>query len=72
MGCAHERGKGLRLWRVEYFDADTQEILATIPGDPGTPHGSDRFAAQVRMEQPGKYRIGARLLVRPIDDVDDE
>ncbi len=67
-----ERGKGLRLWRVEYFDADTQEILATIPGDPETPHGSDRFAAQVRMEQPGKYRIGARLLVRPIDDVDDE
>lgn len=67
-----ERGKGLRIWRVEYFDADTQEILATTGGNPEAPHGANRFAAQVRMTQPGKYRIGARLLVRPIDDVDDE
>ena len=67
-----ERGKGLRIWRVEYFDAGTQEILAVIDGDPEAPHGANRFAAQVRMPQPGKYKIGARLLVRPIDDVDDE
>lgn len=67
-----ERGKGLRVWRVEYFDAVSQEILATVQGDPESPHGANRFAAQVRMQRPGKYKIGARLLVRPIDDVDDE
>ncbi|MEE2939033.1 MAG: prenyltransferase/squalene oxidase repeat-containing protein [Planctomycetota bacterium] len=67
-----ERSKGLRVWRVEYFDADTNEVLAAVPGDPEAPHGAKRFAAQVRMTRPGRYKIGARLLVRPIDDVDDE
>lgn len=67
-----ERGKGLRVWRVEYFDANTNKVLATIQGDPEKPHGAERFAAQVKMTRPGTYKIGARLLVRPIDDVDDE
>lgn len=67
-----ERGKGLRVWRVEYFDVDSGKVLATVAGDSESPHRKERFAARVRMARPGTYKVAARVLVRPIDDLEDE
>lgn len=67
-----ERGKGLRVRRVEYFDPRSGEVLATAPGEPDGPHGGERFAAQVRMDRPGEYELAARVVVRPLDAGDDE
>ena len=62
-----ERGKGPRVARVEYVNAETGEALASIEGDVSEPSEGERFAAQVRMAEPGSYKIKARVFVRPLD-----
>lgn len=61
-----ERGDGPRVARVEYVDASTDTILATVDGDAGRAAGDERFATQVRMEEPGAFGIKARVYVRPL------
>lgn len=62
-----ERGKGLRVHRVEYFDPKSGTILATQPGSAEEPHNGKRFAVQIRMAKPGDYEVAARVFVRPMD-----
>lgn len=67
-----EIGKGPRLWRVDYINADTGELLGSVEGDPQKPAREKRFAAQFRMHKPGKHKILARAFVRPIGDDEGE
>ena len=67
-----EIGKGPRVVRVEYFDADSNEVLATVDGVADRPAKGERFSAQFAMTRPGNFRIRARAFVRPIDDTDGE
>ena len=67
-----ERGQGPRVLRVEYLDVETGEVLATEVGDADQPAKAARFPVQLTMDRPGKFRLQARAIIRPIDDVDGE
>jgi len=67
-----EIGKGPRVWRVDYVNADTGEVLRSIEGDPQKPSKGERFAAQFSMDEPGKHRILAKAYVRPMGDDEGE
>ncbi|MEM9379840.1 MAG: hypothetical protein AAGB93_07795 [Planctomycetota bacterium] len=67
-----EEGKGPRVRRVEYVDEATGEVLATVDGDSEKPTRSERYAARFSMPEPGKFKIYARALLRPIEDDENE
>ena len=67
-----EIGKGPRVVRVEYINAETEEVIATTEGKPDKPAKNERFAAQFVMTQPGNFRIRAKAYLKPIDDVEGE
>lgn len=67
-----EETKGPRVWRVEYVDASTGEVLATAKGDPDKPARDARFAVQFSMPEPGTFSVFARAWIRPIDDDEGE
>ena len=65
-----EIGEGPRVIRVEYFNAESEELLAVQEGNPKRPSKGERFAAQFPMPHPGNFRIEARAYLRSIDDED--
>ena len=67
-----EIGKGPRLWRIDYVNADTGEVLASAEGDPQKPSRGERYAVQFSMSKPGKHRVVPKAYVRPIDDDEGE
>lgn len=67
-----ERGKGLRVHRVEYFDPKSGIVHATQAGSATEPHKGKRFAVQIRMAEPGDYEVAARVFVRPLDGDENE
>lgn len=68
----NERKKGPRVWRVEYVDAESGEILATSKGDPEKASRAERYPVQIRRAEPGTYKIFARAILRPIEDTEGE
>ncbi|MEM1450854.1 MAG: hypothetical protein AAF957_10035 [Planctomycetota bacterium] len=67
-----EEGKGPRVWRVEYVNEATGEVLATVEGDPEKPARAARYAAQFSMPESGTFKIFGRALLRPIEDDENE
>ena len=55
--------RGLRIDRVEYLLDD--EVVATVPGKPAKRWKAERFAARVRVEEPGRKAARARVWVVP-------
>lgn len=59
----NERGRGLRVKQVEYFDrfGEEERSAAFAEGDPTQPSGTERWAVRLRLVEPGTHVLLARI-----------